>query len=332
MNCFDDLIGIHRSCNEVAPSSGLYIQDLPGITLSVANSATDGETISGLKMIQSRITHAQNAIVAHARNQLSDIKLNSIIQNDTIGHYKENLITVPLELGKLKGITVKVNQYPYLEFFLSRVWLKLSTSTATNVLIYDLMTGVLLDTLPITTVANVPTAIIINKGYFTNKQRLNLFICINSGESNTYESNLYKSNCSDCNGSDYSNKYISISGGKINTASQKIDSNIETNKGTNGLSLEYSLNCSIESFICNMGNILAWSLLHKVGSEIMKELISSRRLNSVINIDRGTNESLRDEYEAEYMASMTGIMSNLKLPNDICFKCNQNIRRVIAIP
>ena len=86
MNCFDNLIGIHRTCPPTSPSSGLYIQDLPGITLSVANAAVDNETISGVKLIEEKITFAQNAIHAALRNQLADkLKINSIIQNDTLG-------------------------------------------------------------------------------------------------------------------------------------------------------------------------------------------------------------------------------------------------------
>lgn len=332
MNCFDDLIGIHRACDEVTPSSNLYIQDLPGITLSVANKATDEETISGLKMIEGRITHAQNAIIAHVRNQLADkIRVNSIIQNDSIGYYRENLKVVSAESGKLKGIRIKITQYPYMELFISRIWLKLASSVTTKVYVYDLMTDTKLDEFDITTVAKTPISVLINKAYLTNKQRLHLFIGIDAGVADTYETNLHKSNCYSC-GDDFSSRYLSIYGASINSADQKLDSNVRSNSGTNGLSLEYSLNCSVEPFICNMGNILAWPFLHKAGAEIMKELIASRRQNSVINIDRGTNESLRDEYEAEFMASMSGIMNNLQIPNDVCFRCNSKIRKTFSIP
>jgi hypothetical protein len=81
-----------------------------------------------------------------------------------------------------------------------------------------------------------------------------------------------------------------------------------------------------------MGNQIAWPLLHKVGSELMKELAASRRLNSIINIDKGTNELLQKEYEDEYMASMSALLNNMKVPNDICFNCNSKVRKAVAIP
>jgi hypothetical protein len=333
MDCFDNLIGIHRNCGETTPSSNLYIQDLPGITLSVANFGMDEETISGLKMIQSRITHAQNAIVAHIRNQVADkIRLNSVIQNDSVGYYQTNLRTVASEAGKLKGITVKITQHPYMEFYISRLWLKLASIVTTKIYVYDLMTDTKLDEFDVTTVAKTPVSVLVNKGYLTNKQRLHLFIGIDASLADTYETSISKANCYSCSGGVYSNPYISFGGASIDSASQKIDSNLSSNNGTNGLSFEYSLNCSVEPFICNMGGVLAWSLLHKAGAEIMKELIASRRLNSIVTIDRGTNESLRDEYEAEYMASMSGILNNIQLPNDICFRCNSKLRKAVAIP
>lgn len=333
MDCFDNLIGIHRTCSPVIPSSGLYIQDLPGITLSVANAAVDNETISGVKLIEEKISFAQNAILAQLRNQLADkIKINSIIQNDTIGFYRENLQVVSSESGKLKGIQIKTTQYPNLEFFISKIFLKLAQSVTTKIYIYDLMTNTKLDEFDITTVANVPTAVLVNKAYPTLKQRLDLFICIDAGISNTYETSLTPSVCYSCGNGYYSNNYLQATGGSIDDSAQKIDLNFTPINGTNGLSLDYSLNCSIEPFICNMGNQLAWPLLHKVGSELMKELLYSRRLNSIINIDSGTNKSLMESFENEYMASMGAILNNIKAPNDMCFQCNSRIKKAVAIP
>ncbi len=334
MNCFDNIIGIHNLCTPVTPTSGFYIQDLRGINLSVANAATDNETMSGVKLIQEKITFSQNAILAHLRTHLADkLQINSIIQNDTVGYYRDNLTSIPLEVGKLKGIKVRCDQYPYLEFSPTKIYLKLAQSITTNIFVYDLTTDTLLDTIEITTVANVPTAVLVNKSYFTNKQRLHLFIGIDAGVSNTFETNTTRmSSCYSCNGGVYSNRYISFQGAMIDSSAQKLDINTVGNNGTNGLSIEYSLNCSLEPFLCNMGNQIAWSLLHKVGSELMKELTASRRLNSIINIDKGTNELLQKEYEEEYMASMSALLNNMKVPNDICFNCNSKIRKAVAIP
>jgi hypothetical protein len=333
MNCLDNVIGIDRKCTPVTPSSGLYIQDLPGISLKIANAAIDEETVSGISLIEEKISFAQNAILAQLRNSLANkVRVKSIIENDTIGYYQNNLQPIPLEAGKYKGIKASINNYPHLDFFIGKIYLQLNAVVTTNILIIDLMTGEILDTLPITTTANIPTAVIVNKSYSAKRQKQALLICIDSEVAGSYKTNVTASKCSSCSDSGYSNKYISFSGSQISKVSQKIESNLESNNGTNGLSIEYSLNCSLENFLCTMGNQLAWALLHKVGSELMRELKYSRRLNSIVVLDREDNEKMLEDFEAEYMASMSAIINNIKVPNDICFECNSRIRQTTVIP
>lgn len=333
MTCFTNIIGIHRTCNPIAPSSGLYLQDLPGITLSVANSAVDNETMSGVKLIEEVIEFSVNAILAQIRNQLADkLKVNSIIQNDTIGFDQDNLIVVPAEIDKYKGIKIRISQYPFLEFYINKLGLKLSQDIETQIKVFDLMSDTELDSFDITTAGKQRIYTQVNKGYQTNKQKLHLFIGVDSSVSNTYQTNITPSGCYSCNDGGYSNRYLQITGGQISQSAQKIDSNITSNSGTSGLSIDYSLNCSLEPFLCTMANQIAWPLLHKVGSELMKQVKYSRRQNSVVNVDNGNNEELQVMFENEYMASMSGILSNIKIPNDICFECNSKIRKTVAIP
>jgi hypothetical protein len=111
MNCLDNVIGIDKKCTPTTPSSGLYIQDLPGITLKVANAAANEETISGIRLIEDKISFAQNALLSHLRMHFANkLNVKSIIENDTIGFYQRDLTSVALEAGKYKGI----NFYNYL--------------------------------------------------------------------------------------------------------------------------------------------------------------------------------------------------------------------------
>jgi hypothetical protein len=333
MNCLDNLIGIDNQCTPTIPSSGLYIQNLPGITLKIANAANNEETVSGVKLLEDIITFSQNKILNQVRNHLaSKIQIASVLENDTVGYYKENLRSVALEAGKYKGIKVRIDKYPSLDFFISKIYLNLAQSVTTNILVIDLMTGTVLDTLPITTVANIPTAILVNKSYPSNKQRTSLLIAIDSGVSNTFEASMSNSiDCYSCSG-EYSNRFVSFTGAKIDKTSQKIDSNVSSNTGTSGLSIEYSLNCSVESFICNMAGNLAWPMLYDVGAELMRRLKYTTRLNSIVVVNAKNNDELRTEFENEFMSSLGALLDNIKMPNDICFKCNSKIRKVTQIP
>lgn len=331
MNCLDNLIGI-RDCNLPEPSSGLYIQDLPGMRLSIANAAVDEETISGVELIKEKISYSQNAILNQIRNILKDkTRINSLIESDNVGYYKENLKLVSADPGKLTGIKVKIEQNQYLEFFLSKVYLKVNHTGEVPVYVYDLISGQLLETINVDCTPGISSVVITNKSFPTNRQKLSLFIGYDASIQG-YESSVSKpSGCGSCE-NEYMNRYVRFYSGKINSSDTKIDSNIKSGNGTAGLSLEYSVNCSLESFICSMAGLLAWPLLHKVGVEILKEVIYSKRLNSIVLLDKQTTKDLMADYEKEYNESMDGIFLNLKLPKDICFSCNYTVKKVVQIP
>lgn len=331
MNCLDNIIGI-RGCGLPEPTSGLYIQDLAGMRLSIANAAVDNETISGVELIREKIKYAQNEILNEARNILKDkIRVNSLIESDVVGYYKKDLKGVPVDAGKLTGIKVKIEQNQNLELFISNIYLKVNHTGDVPVYIYDLNSGQLIDTIDVSCTPGVTGFSLVNKSFKTNRQRLSLFIGYDASIQG-YESSVSKpSGCGPCENY-YNNRYVKFSSGKIDQASPKIDSNVKSGSGTAGLSFEYSVSCSLESFICSMAGLLAWPLLHKVGVEIMAEVINSKRLNSIVLLDKQQSKDLRSEYEEKYKSAMDGLFHNIKLPNDVCFSCNSRIKSVVSIP
>lgn len=337
MECLKDLVGIKNICDAPVSKSGLWLQDLQGFSLKLADAAVNEDTISGVQLIKDKYIKAQNSILAQFRNQFQDkIRVNSVLENETIGYYPERIKSITLNNTFLKGVKIEIRNYAYLELYLSQVALFFKDAvTDANIYVYDLMTGKLLDTFVIATLAGQPTYIAINKAYPTNKQRLSLFICFDAGLSDVFESSLFNtqnSSCSSCGDDGYNNKYTVVNGAKIDKALQKISGNIASNSGTSGMSVIYSLNCNVDNLLCSIAGKFAWPLLHKWGSEILSELQYSRRLNSIITIDKKDNESLRNEYENEYLSSMKAIFDNIKIPSDICFSCNSSIKKVVRIP
>ncbi len=337
MECLKDLVGIKNICDTPVSKSGLWIQDLQGFSLKLADAAVNEETISGIQLINDKYNKAQQSILAQFRNQFEDkIRANSIIENEVIGYYPSRIKSISANNTFLKGVRIEIRDYAYLEIYISQIALFFKDSIAdANIYIYNLMNGQLLDTFTIITIAEQPTYISINKAYPTNKQRLSLFICFDAGLSDVFESSVFNVdnvNCSHCKDGMQSNRYAYVSGAKIDKALQKISGNIISNSGTSGMSLDYSINCNIDNLLCSVAGKFAWPLLHKWGAEILAELQYSRRLNSIITIDKKDNEALRMEYENEYMSSMNAIFNNIKLPSDICFSCNSSIKKVVRIP
>ncbi len=330
-DCFDNIIGINKLCTPESPVSGLYIQDLPGITLQIADAATDEETASGVALIREKIEIAKKTISQDAIEfLLPKVKTNSLIGSDTIGTYKEDLEKATAEPLYLTGKKIKIQNYPYIEFYLESISIKLDAAVTSNIYIYDLLTNTILDTIPFTSVVGVPVQVYVKKSYKTNGQVLSLAILYDSNLAGSYKTTLHATGCNNCS-SGYSNRYVSFNDVRILSANQKIESNIVTGN-TNGLSFNYSINCSIDSFICKMAKLFAWALLHKTGAELMRELQFSKRLNSIVIIDKKDHIELRQEFDNEYAKSMTRIFQNIRIPSDVCFECNQKVKTVVRIP
>lgn len=333
MGCFDNIIGIDKKCSADVPSSNLFIQDLPGVTVKLADLAADEETESGVSLINEKITFATNSILQDIREyMLPYMKVKSLVENNTIGYYQDDLTAVAAEAGFRKGIQVKIDNHRYLDFYINSIKLQTNTSGATSIYIYNLITGKLLDTIAITTVADVPTEVFVQKSYKTENQKLNLFVAID-GNVGTYQTGLSKSQlgCTTCKGG-YQNNYAVFQNSKIATAGPFTNVSTRATTYTTGLSINYSISCSVDVFACNISNLLAWPILHKTGAELMRELQYSRRLNSIIVIDKTMNEKLREEFDAEYVKSMQRILQNISVPNDECFVCQQKVKSIVRVP
>jgi hypothetical protein len=334
MNCLNNIIGINKTCTEETPESGMYIQDLPGITIKIADAATSEEEVSGVTLIRRKIEFAQNRIVNDLRSFMKDrFNMFSAIEENTIGYYKQDQSSTAVEAGKLKGFRVQLRERPYLQLSIHRIGLKLTSTASTSVYIYDLQNNILLDTIPISGASGEIVYVTLNKSYLTNRQNLSLFVCYDSSVSGVYNSTVYDgygSGCRTCRRGGNSLTYLQS--GYINSASAKTDSNFNSSSTGNGLTVDYSINCTIEPFVCNLSQLLAWPLLFKTGAELMLELKNSRRLNSIVLLDASTNDAMLNYFQDEYEKSMNDIVKNLRLPEDVCFQCDRKITRQIQIP
>jgi hypothetical protein len=190
------------------------------------------------------------------------------------------------------------------------------------------------DPIPITTTVNGIHTVEVNRSYVTNRQKLHLLFVVDAGVASSFDTNIHRNfrqSCVHCHDS-WNSKFVWFQGARIAIADQHIEDNLTGTDGTFGMSMNYSLNCSLDSFICNMGDQLAWSILYKAGSELMKELKHSKRLNSIINIYSGSNAELEEDFNAEFEASIKEIMENTVPPNDFCFRCKPRTSWQVVIP
>lgn len=330
LDCLNGLVNV-KGCGSNPTAS--YIQQLPGISIPDIDVGLNTDHVNAKAFLEEQILFAQEIIVQDVYQHLSlKHQLKSFIENDTVGQYAELKTLISAQAGYLTGIRLRIDSTPYLKLFLNQIRLFVDTTGDVDIFIYDLQQSKLLDTITVAAIAGEIITADVNKEYFTQRQKMNLFI----GYLSSFGS--YKTNITggatgdDCTNCSYSNGHISFFGSKILNASQKTTGNAEGNSGTAGLSLSYSLSCSFEEHLCNIRNLLALPLKYKAGELIMQQLKVSKRPNPIITAYKGDNDELMGYYNGEYNKHMKALLKNMKMPRSACFQCSPQSYTAVGLP
>jgi hypothetical protein len=212
--------------------------------------------------------------------------------------------------------------------------LQVNVTQDVDVLVYNLVTGELLDTLTIPCVANKISTVFVNKTYQSDKRKLDIILVYDTEGISSNTTYLNGDGCLHCNGYKYSNAYISSAAVTIDEGSSKIRSSLVGVNHTYGMSINYSVQCAIENWACEISNLLALPILYKFGEEIMNySLYYSDRQNSKTIIDLERNKERLAMYKEEYNKSLMATVKKINLPiGDACFKCDGQVRSAIILP
>lgn len=335
MNCFDNLIAIKSTCNGVSGSSGLYIEDT-GITTDECGSYINSEYSNGAEFIKDKIRFAADLVRKTIANHFdSEVISKNLLNASLLGHYQDSLQMKPGEVNTLGGIALTLNnQESYFNVFVNAISIQVDVTQDIPVFVYDLISGLLLDTITISAVANQVVTKYVNKTYSSPKRKLDLIFVYDTEGINSNNTLLSNTGCNTCNGFKYSNYYISSQAVYLNESSTKIRSSLTTTTHTFGLSINYSIQCSIENWLCEIANLMALPILYKTAYEIMNyAYLYSNRNNSSVNIDAERNEKRMQAYQTAYSESLLSTIQKINLPkNDQCFKCNEVVRSLVILP
>lgn len=324
LTCLDNVISVKGNCSDVTPSSGIYINNfLAGISIAEVDASLNKDYASAYDMIDKQIDNAKILIANDIRARLAPrFKGMSVIENGVSGFFKDDQKVVSSQATYLVGKQIEVDEYPYLEFFLSKVGLQVATTGNKSVFVYDLIQDKLLDTITVSCTSGKVSYADVYKSYPTNGQRLNLFICW-LADVNYYRTELSNTSaCNSCKNYSYSNKYTTISTRKILASSNKLDQNLES-LDYDGLSITYSLNCTFDPFLCSIKNLLAVPLAYKTGELLLQNMAFSKRNNSLVNVYHQDHKELQAFYADKYQFEMEQITKNIRIPDDICFECKR---------
>lgn len=336
-NCFENIIALKGTCDDVVPESGLYLNDL-GIDKNFIGQVITKDYIDESDFVTRKMNFAVKTVANQIHNFLrSKYKANTVIQNYRIGHHQDNLVQT-LGTGTFKGIEFDLCQSSsYLDFFANEINLQVDFTGTINVLIYDLLQGELLDTIEVDVEANKVARVYLNKVYKSDRKSLDLFICYDTTGINSITTRL-KKNCINCSGKYYSelnNQFEKVRAAEITNGDPFIKSSLNYINETGGLSVVHSLSCNHENWLCSITNQLAFPVLYHTAYLIYDhaQTATGQRWNNETAINAEMVDERKKFFYDKYAEAMNNLLQNILPPSDeLCFACKNNVRHVVMIP
>ena len=308
------------------PPSGLYVNDLPGISLKQLVNLTNEEETTYLSLwsvIQNRAAQRFSLDVREAMGK--HYRMRSMLQGVNLGNQVGQQIGWPLP-GESYGFTIELietSDYEYVPSPLASIHvqeLRFYNGTAANnqvFSIYDISNGTLLWT----------KTLDINSGWTT--------IPVNTTFHNDYAVNSWRLACSFLDQGDlpfsdsleppYSHTVpgccdVRVRGFYTNGAAP-IDSIMTYTSNTFGLSGTFSIVCSWDAVICQNKTLFSRAFWYLTGIELLTETLYSTKLNLFTTVNLQRIEKLREEYQVEYMKSLEQVANGFDLACDCCIDC-----------
>lgn len=323
MDCFIDYIGL-RNCSATEPDSGVYINDMAGMSIKRLDNISNEEkkTFLGVwNAIQKRCAfEMESRILTKFTNYY---KIAKSLQSSIFGWFDYDSTFLSLE-SKYKGTMFTAYLPSYAKAQINTIELYSSQAyTGVKFYIYDLNSAIKQKEITVDLVEGYNKIDINYSALVKANFYFRLFLC--------YDASLYSLKQSkpnyQMNGHD---EYMWAQDGDVSGSFNY--ANFIANTGS-GISTNFSIECSLDAFICERKQLLkfAWSRL--LMAEIFNETINSDRTNyfTTINIEvaqDGYNKAMSD-----FNQSIGDVLENMDIPYDeICFECNTQTKAVYGRP
>lgn len=332
--CLRPLVGISPLCDTERSTHVRYLDDLEHISIDLADAAMNSGHSSGLDLLQRKIDLAADAVAQDVRAFLRPrANLHSAVANDRAGLIQNNRRLADHDPTQQAGLKFYSRYSQYFEFYIHTITAWFDATETITVNLYDLTTGQTLDTYTIDAVQDVPTQIVVNRGYFSNRNELEIAL-VAATTASPYHMAVYMSRDKGCRGCDYAygNQYISINGTSIAVGDAPIKQNASGINNSGGLSVDYSLQCSLDKFICNMGNLIATPMLYRAAEMVYREVRYNKSLAAIVRLYTDDFDDLIEYSANQYKNGLKNVLDTMYLPNDSCFSCSPAVGYKTYIP
>jgi hypothetical protein len=332
MDCLIDYIGV-RTTGQPVPESGLYINDLPGITIAQLSDINNSDQATFLDLwaaIQRRSSKIFETTFTNA--MAKKFRLKKITEAFKLSQSVDPTTNYPAVSGQLRGIYmdcfVDKSAFHHIPISTVAVYLNSPAPSSFELFIYEVHddTLTLLDTFTITSPVAGWNTILVNKKYYDSRT---LYICYDSSAINSTSIPLDSYDLNPYLYGDLSQFFSHIF---INGATYTDGHFAQSTDETYGLTATLGLQCSFDVLVCNYKQNLAVAWWYLLGSELMKERIYTDRVNRYTTVDLDRARELTQRLYNDYMNELLTFVDSVDLMRDWCIDCDAIVKQVEFLP
>lgn len=305
-NCFDNLITLGNISPEITPRSGLFVTDLPGISLNQFEALVkDGQT--GVDEFWDKLyKRAKTTFLSQITARLNDsFHVEKVISSELSGVFVPERTINDSESKAGVSIEFLKSKYSVIEIQTIQIW-SVGAVEGAIIEIIDNDTEVTIKTIEAD----------LNDGFniidvFEQFENENIRVVYDPTQVQSIETTNFKH----------------IKKGCCTLCTRGVE---QINGG--GLQVEFSTLCSLELFVCSRIGQFKTAFWYWIGVELMKERLTSE-LTNCFTIDLEEAKRLLDIYDGEFQSALDPILKNMKIKDDhVCFDCKGSVTKKVLLP
>jgi hypothetical protein len=316
MGCLKDItcgtrviVGIRDFVECSKPESGLFINDLPGISIKTAASVTTEQYQTGVKLLQQSILMGTKHVYDEFISELGPyFNFNSIVETRVLDKFNTQIIAPsPVE----RGITIKRWRSELAKIFIKEVYIAVQNSGAAKLKIIDRCNVTELDIDLDNDCVNV-----IPVNYLADSEQVQIVFDQTNFAVFNCSYNSIGRHCGSCGGGHHKNSTI-----------LGISNGIEDGN-CYGVGVYANIRCYEEEVFCSLLQRMYFLIWYRSGIVFLNELINSSRINNITLFGKEQAIELVKQYQAAYDTKYQTIMKNayeyIKSTKGDCLICNGN--------
>lgn len=327
MNCLDQIlcgdrviIGIKDYVKCSNPESRLYINELPGMSLKKATAISPEQFQSGVDFLDSCIKMAIRQVFDEFEQELTPyFDFTTIVESRKLNVFSEvnTIDPAPIE----RGLIIKRWRSEAARLFVNEIYVNVVQSGPAVIKVID---GKTVTEYQADLSAGKNTVLINQK---TESESIK--IVFNQNNFETYNCNYNNgyngyNGCHSCGGGYSKDIYVAGWDGTKEDVSKCF-----------GMGIDVNVQCYSENVLCVLLPKMNFLIWYKAGICVLKEHISSDRINHLTIFGKEKAKELLDEYEAEYKDKYKILVKSaynyLKSTKGECITCN-GTRYVQTLP